>query len=96
MRSKIEKQRMAAGDALSAASPGGGGFGDPLTRDLAMIERDLDFGYISRETAEDVYGAVVRTEPRPAGRTRYTVDRAASEARRARKRDAATRPVAAG
>ena len=37
------------GDRIRVASPGGGGFGDPLTRDLEAVEQDLNFGYISRE-----------------------------------------------
>jgi N-methylhydantoinase B len=59
LRSKLEKQAMEAGETVHAASPGGGGFGDPLTRDLAEIERDLRLGYVSRETAEKAYGAVM-------------------------------------
>jgi N-methylhydantoinase B len=59
LRSKLEKQPMKAGETLHAASPGGGGFGDPLTRDMAAVERDVRLGYVSRETAERVYGAVM-------------------------------------
>lgn len=78
MRSKIEKQRMLAGDSLAAASPGGGGFGDPLTRDLESVEKDLNLGYISRRTAKEVYGAVVAESPRRAGSPRFRVDAQAS------------------
>lgn len=93
MRSKIEKQRMMKDDALSAASPGGGGFGDPLERDLDSVERDLNLGYISRRTAEEVYGVVVAAEtPRKVDGPRYRLDRAASEARRAER---SRRPQAA-
>ncbi len=59
MRSKLERQPMHAGDTIHAASPGGGGFGDPLDRDLAEVERDLRLGYVSRATAERDYGAVM-------------------------------------
>jgi N-methylhydantoinase B len=59
LRSKLEKQAMEAGETVHAASPGGGGFGDPLTRDLAEVERDLRLGYVSRETAEKAYGVVM-------------------------------------
>jgi len=58
LRSKLQAQPMQAGDIIRAASPGGGGFGDPLTRDVADLERDLRLGYVSRATAERVYGAV--------------------------------------
>jgi N-methylhydantoinase B len=59
LRSKLEKQAVKAGDSVRAASPGGGGFGDPLTRDIGEVERDLRLGYVSRETAERLYGAVM-------------------------------------
>jgi N-methylhydantoinase B len=59
MRSKLEKQPVKAGDRVHAASPGGGGFGDPLTRDLAEVERDIRLGYVSATTAERAYGAVL-------------------------------------
>lgn len=82
MRSKMEKQRMETGDWLAAASPGGGGFGDPLTRELDSVERDLNLGYISPATATDTYGAAFRQTRSKSGRVRYTVDAAASEALR--------------
>ena len=59
LRSKLEKQPMKAGETLHAASPGGGGFGDPLTRDPAAVERDVRLGYVAQATAERVYGAVM-------------------------------------
>ena len=82
MRSKIEKLKLQKGDGLAAASPGGGGFGDPLTRDLDEVERDLNLGYVSRKSAEDLYGAVVETATSKSGRVLYRVDAQASEARR--------------
>ena len=59
MRSKQEKEPFASGDSIRTSSPGGGGFGDALERDLAAVERDLNRGYISRETAEADYGVVI-------------------------------------
>ena len=56
LRSKQEKEVLRAGDAIRVASPGGGGFGDPRQRDRAAVQRDLELGYISRETAERDYG----------------------------------------
>src|SRR3712207_6825518 len=56
---KQEKQLLRAGDRIRVASPGGGGFGDPLTRDLDLVEQDLNRGYISRATAEQRFGVVV-------------------------------------
>ena len=83
MRSKLEKQPMKPGDWLHASSPGGGGFGDPLERNLNAVERDLNFGYVSRETAETVYGVVVADETNVGGMRRFRLDRQASESRRA-------------
>ncbi|MFP1630531.1 hydantoinase B/oxoprolinase family protein [Zhengella sp. ZM62] len=82
MRSKAEKQKLRPGDWLFAASPGGGGFGNPLERSLDLVQEDLDLGYISRQTAEEVYRAVVRSETSPDGAERFIVDIAASQERR--------------
>ncbi len=83
LRSKVERVAFAAGDSIRLASPGGGGFGNPLERDLAAVEEDLNAGLIGREVAERAYGAVIASV-RPTGeRVRYTLDHAASAARRA-------------
>ncbi len=37
-------------------SGGGGGYGDPFTRDPAAVARDVAAGLVSRERARDVYG----------------------------------------
>ena len=83
LRSKIEKEPLGAGDAIRAASPGGGGYGRAFDRELADVERDLNRGYISREVAESVYGVVIaEAHTAKAGYARYTLDTQASEARR--------------
>jgi len=84
MRSKAEKVSLEAGDSVHLNSPGGGGFGDPHERDLALVERDLNRGMISLATAETVYGVVVKQTTKVADRTFYTLDEAASLARRGR------------
>jgi N-methylhydantoinase B len=38
-------------------SAGGGGFGDPLERDPALVQRDREFGYVSVQAAGAIYGA---------------------------------------
>ena len=83
LRSKQDNVLFRAGDAIRAASPGGGGYGDPLTRDLAAVERDLNRGYVSREKAEQDYGVVVAeaTLLTP-DHTLYKLDAAASAERR--------------
>jgi N-methylhydantoinase B len=45
-----------AGDRVIILSPGGGGIGDPGTRDRAMVEADLAKDLISPEAARDLYG----------------------------------------
>ena len=90
MRSKYENASLHAGDGLHACSPGGGGFGDPLERDPAEIEQDLNLGYVSRARAEREYGAVI-AEAKPLGdRAVYRVDAKATAAERARRRSATT------
>jgi N-methylhydantoinase B len=73
MRSKAEKIRLAAGDSVHLASPGGGGFGDPRTRERKAVERDLNQGLISLEVAKTVYGAVIDDVRKVGKALRYTV-----------------------
>lgn len=82
LRSKTEKQAFAAGDAFHVASPGGGGFGDPLARDVAAVERDLNDGLIDLETAADIYGVVVSETRHILDRPVYILDPEASDSRR--------------
>lgn len=90
MRSKLEKEPFSAGDSIRAGSPGGGGFGNALERELALVERDLNRGYVSRATAENDYGVVIAEERQlPGGHKRYRLDAAASAARRAQLQKAA-------
>ncbi|MEM8729350.1 MAG: hydantoinase B/oxoprolinase family protein [Pseudomonadota bacterium] len=49
--------RIPAGETLRFETPGGGGFGDPDTRDPDAIARDLDEGLITPQAARDIYGA---------------------------------------
>jgi N-methylhydantoinase B len=83
LRSKQEKEPLQAGDALRAASPGGGGYGNALERELAQVERDLNRGYVSRASAESDYGVVVAEEKAiGAGHSSFRLDAAASAQRR--------------
>ena len=79
MRSKLEKEPIAPGDSVHLASPGGGGYGAPMTRSLDLVEQDLNQGLIDRATAETVYGAVIAGVRHVHGRPVYRVDRVASE-----------------
>ena len=49
-------------DVIIMETAGGGGYGDPLERDLAMVESDVMDGYISIESARDDYGIIVDPE----------------------------------
>lgn len=56
--------------------------GDPIERDPAMIEDDLNKGWTTVRVATEVHGAVVRQDG-----SSFTVDRRATEARRAEIRE---------
>ena len=47
------------GDVVTMDAAGGGGYGNPLERDLELIENDVIDGYVSIETARKDYGAVI-------------------------------------
>jgi len=53
---KAINQVLKPGDAYILRSGGGGGYGSPLERDVASVERDVRCGYITREQAETSYG----------------------------------------
>jgi len=50
---------ISGGDVVVMQSAGGGGFGDPLTRDPERVRRDVGAGYVSPERARDGYGVVL-------------------------------------
>jgi N-methylhydantoinase B len=50
------RQPVPAGDRVVVETPGGGGVGDPLSRDPALIARDLRLGLISESAGREVYG----------------------------------------
>jgi N-methylhydantoinase B len=69
--SKDEDIRVGANDSVHVRTPGGGGYGDPLTRDPELVRRDVARGYFTVEDAARDYGVVLTGEP-------PTVDRAAT------------------
>ncbi len=48
------------GQTVLLAPPGGGGYGDPLTRPVAAVLADVVSGYVSMEGAARDYGVVIR------------------------------------
>jgi N-methylhydantoinase B len=53
--SKITDIRIKPGQTVRLETPGGGGFGDPATRDPARVARDVRLGYVSRDAARRDY-----------------------------------------
>jgi N-methylhydantoinase B len=47
------------GETIISICTGGGGYGDPLTRDLGMVSKDVLEGWVSVARAEAVYGVAV-------------------------------------
>jgi N-methylhydantoinase B len=54
--SKFPYRRAEAGDRLCLISPCGGGYGDPGERDRDAVARDVSEGFVSPESARDLYG----------------------------------------
>lgn len=55
-------QTIPAGETLVLEMPGGGGYGDPFTRDAAKVANDVALGYVSAEMARKDYGVVVTSK----------------------------------
>jgi N-methylhydantoinase B len=47
------------GEALRLRLPGGGGFGDPLARDPALVAGDVRRGVVTPDRAREDYGVVI-------------------------------------
>lgn len=56
MPSKNSGLALRKGDVVRLETSGGGGFGEPETRDRDAVARDLRDGYISEAAAKDIYG----------------------------------------
>ncbi|MQA96630.1 MAG: hypothetical protein GEV11_19005 [Streptosporangiales bacterium] len=67
-----------AGDAVLLRLPGGGGYGDPFTRDPARVRADVADGYVSIEAARRDYGVAITYTGPPDALVRppasYTID----------------------
>jgi N-methylhydantoinase B/oxoprolinase/acetone carboxylase alpha subunit len=57
--SKVSNYPVRKGEVISFQTAGGGGYGDPLQRELSLVEADLRKGLISIEHAEQHHGVVV-------------------------------------
>jgi N-methylhydantoinase B len=59
LNAKIFNVRLERGDAYKMLSGGGGGFGNPLERELDKVAEDVREGYVSAEVAREVYKVVL-------------------------------------
>jgi N-methylhydantoinase B len=59
---KVMLAPLKPGDALLVRSGGGGGHGDPFSRPVDAVREDVRQGYVSVESAEELYGVVVDAE----------------------------------
>jgi len=57
--SKVAHTGTRAGDRFICVGPAGGGYGDPFRRDPARVLDDVLDGFVSRETAEKLFGVIV-------------------------------------
>lgn len=55
--SKYANVTFEPGDRVKLTAPGGGGYGNPRERDPAAVAEDVAEGYVSREAAQQIYGA---------------------------------------
>ena len=83
---------MLAGQVVRVVTTGGGGWGDPLEREVELVARDVTEGRVSPPAAEAHYGVVLQARADLDG---YDVDAAATAKLRAdlRARRAALRPM---
>jgi len=51
--------RVPRGTTISLETAGGGGFGNPFSRDPVLVQRDVLYGLVSREVARRAYGVVL-------------------------------------
>lgn len=68
--SKEQDIPLKAGDRVCVGTPGGGGYGDPLTRDPRLVLRDVALGYYTAQEAAQKFGVAIEDG---------TIDRGATE-----------------
>ena len=44
---------------MRVGTPGGGGYGDPLMRDPALVLHDVAMGYYTRQQAKELFGVAI-------------------------------------
>ncbi len=63
-KGKFDRERLSKGDLLRVETAGGGGWGNPLERDLEAVRLDVLRGLVSADKAAADYGVVVDTSGR--------------------------------
>jgi N-methylhydantoinase B len=94
MEGLVDDEFVRAGEVIRIRTTGGGGWGDPLDREVDAVVRDVRWGKVSREAAERDYGVVLvdpggsadGAPPAPAGIDEVAADPDATAALRARLR----------
>jgi N-methylhydantoinase B len=84
----VDGEPVAAGEVIRIRTTGGGGWGDPLERDVDLVRRDVLWAKVSREAARRDYGVIV-----VGGEEDPQVDEAATVDLRARLRDERGEPA---
>ncbi len=60
-----------AGDMLRIYTAGGGGWSEPLEREIQSVEKDLQGGFVSLDAARSEYGVVIDPEIPKADQPRH-------------------------
>jgi N-methylhydantoinase B len=55
----MASQPIFPGERYITMCPGGGGYGNPLDREMAKVRRDVEDGIVTVQRAHDVYGVVL-------------------------------------
>jgi N-methylhydantoinase B len=69
----VDGEPVTAGQIIRVQTTGGGGWGDPLEREVELVLKDVNAGKVSSRAAREQYGVVVVPEPNG---TQYYVDEA--------------------
>ena len=51
--------RIAAGSVMTTETPGGGGWGEPMHREVSAVRHDVSEGLVSVERARHIYGVAI-------------------------------------
>ena len=84
----VDGEPVKAGQVVRVVTTGGGGWGDPLEREAALVLRDVVQAKVSPEAARSAYGVVLT-----GGESAYAVDEAATAKLRAELRAARKGPL---